>query len=84
AAIVAAFLLAILYLSAATGLSAAGYEAQRLEAERDEFRRQNALLELEIARLDSPARLEAEAGRLGLVRVAHVPVLTVERLAAVR
>jgi hypothetical protein len=51
---------------------------------RDELRRQNALLEVESARLDSPARIEAEARRLGLVRAAAVPVVQAEPIAAKR
>ena len=41
-----------------------GYETQRLEQVRDELRRQNALLEVESARLDSPAhRSRSKASR---------------------
>lgn len=83
-AIVAVFLLVLLYLAQATAVSAAGYEAQRLAAERDELRRQNALLEVESARLDSPARIEADAQRLGLVRAATIRVVPAEAIAAKR
>jgi hypothetical protein len=65
-------------------VSAAGYEAQRLEAQRDELRRQNALLLIESARLDSPARIEADAQRLGLVRAATIRVVPSEAIAAKR
>ncbi|HEV8536363.1 MAG TPA: hypothetical protein VGR87_11710 [Candidatus Limnocylindria bacterium] len=82
--VVACFLLVLLYLGQATAVSAAGYEAQRLEARRDELRRQNALLEIESARLDSPARVEAEAQRLGLVRAATIKVVPAEAIAAKR
>jgi hypothetical protein len=82
--IVACFLLVLLYLAQATAVSAAGYEAQRLAAQRDEVRRQNALLVIESARLDSPARVEAEAQRLGLVRAATIRVVAAEALAAAR
>jgi cell division protein FtsL len=84
AAICAVFLLVVLYLSQATAVATGGYETQRLERVRDELRRQNALLEVESARLDSPARIEAEAKRLGLVRVAAVPVVQAEPIAARR
>ncbi|HEY9325735.1 MAG TPA: septum formation initiator family protein [Candidatus Limnocylindria bacterium] len=84
AAICAVFLLTVLYLSQATSVATRGYEAQRLEQQRDELRRQNALLEVESARLDSPARIEAEARRLGLVRAAAVPVVQAEPIAARR
>jgi hypothetical protein len=82
--IVACFLLVLLYLAQATAVSAAGYEAQRLAAQRDELRRQNALLVIESARLDSPARVEAEAQRLGLVRAATIRVVPAETVAAAR
>ena len=82
--IVACFLLVLLYLAQATAVSAAGYEAQRLAAQRDELRRQNALLAIESARLDSPARVEAEAQRLGLVRAAAIRVVVPEAVAAAR
>jgi hypothetical protein len=82
--IVACFLLVLLYLAQATAVSAAGYEAQRLAAQRDEVRRQNALLMIESARLDSPARVEAEAQRLGLVRAARIGVVAAEAVAAAR
>ncbi len=84
AAICALFLLIVLYLAQATSVATRGYETQRLERVRDELRRQNALLEVETARLDSPARIEAEARRLGLVRAAAVPIVQVEPIAAKR
>ena len=84
AAICAVFLVVVLYLSQATAVATGGYETQRLERVRDELRRQNALLEVESARLDSPARIEAEARRLGLVRAASVPVVQAEPIAARR
>ena len=83
-AIVASFLLVLLYLWLATAVSAAGYDAQRLTALRDELRRQNALLEIESTRLDSPARIEAAAQRSGLVRAGTIRLLTAEALAAKR
>jgi hypothetical protein len=82
--IVACFLLVLLYLAQATAVSAAGYEAQRLESQRDELRRQNALLVIESAHLDSPARVETEAQRLGLVRAATIGVVVPEAVAAAR
>jgi hypothetical protein len=82
--IVSCFLLVLLYLAQATSVSAAGYEAQRLAAQRDELRRQNALLVIESARLDSPGRVETEAQRLGLVRAATIGVVPSEAVAAAR
>jgi hypothetical protein len=82
--ILSCFLLVLLYLAQATAVSAAGYEAQRLAAQRDELRRQNALLVIESARLNSPARVETEAQRLGLVRAATIGVVVPEAVAATR
>ena len=82
AAIAVAFALALVYLGGATGVASGGYEAQRLQAKRDELHRQNSLLELELARLDSPARIEAEAKRIGLVRVSFIPVIPADPLTA--
>jgi hypothetical protein len=76
------FVLAMLYLGQTTTVSARGYEAQRLEQRRDELRRQNALLEVENARLDSPARIATEASRIGLVRTASVSVVQLEQITA--
>ena len=84
AAICAVFFLVVLYLAQTTAVATRGYETQRLEQVRDELRRQNALLEVESARLDSPARIEAEAKRLGLVRAAAVQVVQAEPIAAKR
>jgi hypothetical protein len=84
AAIAFVFLLAMLYLAQTTTVATRGYEAQRLEQVRDELRRQNALLEVENARLDSPARIETEATRLGLVRAATISVVQLEPITAKR
>ncbi len=84
ATIAVAFVLALAYLAGSTGVASSGYEAQRLASQRDELRRQNALLELELARLDAPARIEAEAKRLGLIRLAFVPTVAADPLAARR
>lgn len=82
AAIAAGFLLALLYLGQITSVSANGYEMQRLEAQRDELRRQATLLDVQLAKLDAPARIEAQAARLGLARVGFVPVMNAVELAA--
>ena len=84
AAIAFVFVLAMLYLAQTTTVSTRGYEAQRLEQVRDELRRQNALLEVENARLDAPARIESEAQKLGLARVSSVPLLQLEPITANR
>src|SRR5256885_15857882 len=66
--IVSCFLLVLLYLAQATAVSAAGYEAQRLAAQRDEVRRQKALFMIGNARLQSPGPGVTHAQRLRLVR----------------
>ena len=80
--IVGLFVVAVLYLGQTTAVSAGGYEVQRLTDTRDELRRQNALLEVRIAQLDSPTHVETEATRLGLVRAGTVPIISTETLAA--
>ena len=84
AVIAAVFVLAMLYLAQTTTVSTLGYEAQRLQQTRDELRRQNALLEVDNARLDAPARIQAEATKLGLVRAASVPVFQLDQITAKR
>jgi hypothetical protein len=84
AAIAIVFVLAMLYLGQVTAISTRGYEAQRLEQARDELRRQNALLEVENARLDAPARIESEAQKLGLARANTIPLIQLDPIAANR
>lgn len=84
AAIVFCFALALIYVSQTTTLSVAGYDAQKLAAQRDELRRQNSLLEVQGARLDSPARIAADASRLGMVHARFVPVIPAQPLTAKR
>lgn len=83
-AIASGFLLAVIYLGQITGVSAHDYETQRLEARRDELRRQSALVDVQLARLEAPARIEVQAARLGLLRLAQVPVMSAQELAARR
>jgi len=84
AAIVCAFALALLYVSQTTALSVAGYDVQKLAGQRDELRRQNSLLEVQSARLDSPARIAADAQRLGMIHARYVPVIPAQTLIAKR
>ena len=84
AAIAIVFILAMLYLGQATAISTRGYEAQRLEQARDELHRKNALLEVENARLDAPARIESEAQKLGLARANTIPLIQLDPIAANR
>ena len=84
AAIGFCFALALVYVSQTTALSVAGYDVQKLAAQRDELRRQNSLLEVQSARLDSPARIATDAQRLGMVRARYVPVIPAQTLIAKR
>ncbi|HEY8731148.1 MAG TPA: hypothetical protein VIN69_04115 [Candidatus Limnocylindria bacterium] len=84
AGIVLCFALALVYVSQTTALSVAGYDVQKLAAQRDELRRQNALLDVQSTRLDSPARIAADAQRLGMVHPRYVMVIPVQTLIAKR
>jgi cell division protein FtsL len=84
AAIVFCFAIALVYVSQTTALSVAGYDVQKLAAQRDELRRQNSLLEVQSARLDSPARIATDAQRLGMVHASYVPVIPAQPLIAKR
>ncbi len=84
AAILFCFAIALVYVSQTTALSVAGYDVQKLAAQRDELRRQNSLLEVQSARLDSPARIAADAQRLGMVHARYVPVIPAQQLIAKR
>ncbi len=84
AAILFCFAIAVVYVSQTTALSVAGYDVQKLAAQRDELRRQNSLLEVQGARLDSPARIAADAQRLGMVHARYVPVIPAQSLIAKR
>lgn len=84
AAIVLAFALALAYVGDTTALSLSSYTVQKLESARDELRRQNALLEVQSARLDAPARIAADAARLGMVHASYVPVISARPLTAKR
>jgi cell division protein FtsL len=84
AAIIFCFALALLYVSQTTALSVAGYDVQKLAAQRDEVRRQTSLLEVQGARLDSPARIASDAQRLGMIHARYVPVIPPQPLIAKR
>ena len=84
AAIIFCFAIALVYVSGTTALSVAGYDVQKLAAQRDELRRQNSLLEIQGARLDSPARIATDAKRLGMVQSRYVPMVPAQPLIAKR
>ncbi len=82
--IAAVVVVALLYVGQTTAVSLGGYDVQRLTEQRDELRRQNGLLEVRIAKLDSPTRIEGDAKRLGLVRARTMLIVPAEALAAAR
>ena len=67
--LLAASLVALMYLLQTSGIATTGYDIQRLQAERDDWQLRNEQLQLELAKRQSLTWIEAEAtGRLGMVR----------------
>jgi hypothetical protein len=67
--LLAASLVALMYLLQASGVAATGYDNQRLQIERDDWQLRNEQLRLELAKRRSLTWIESEAtGRLGMVR----------------
>jgi hypothetical protein len=67
--LLAACLVALVYLLQTSGVATTGYDIQRLQAERDDWQLRNEQLELELSKRRSLTWIEAEAtGRLGMVR----------------
>jgi len=67
--LLAACLVALVYLLQTSGVATTGYDIQRLQAERDDWQLRNEQLELELAKRQSLTWIESEAtGRLGMVR----------------
>src|SRR5918912_585987 len=59
-------------------VATSGYDLQRLQAERDEWRQRNQQLELELAKVQSLAWIEVEAvRRLGMQKASRVAFLEV-------
>jgi hypothetical protein len=73
------FGLALLLFSMQVGsFTTSGYDHQRLQAERDEWRQRNEQLDLELAKVQSLAWIEVEAvQRMGMQRATHVTYLEV-------
>src|SRR5438105_169533 len=66
-------LVVMLYSMQLGSVTTSGYDLQRLQAERNEWRQRNQQLELEIAKLQSLAWIEVEATqRLGMQRAERV------------
>jgi len=67
--LLAAALVALVYLLQTSGIATTGYDIQRLQSERDDWQLRNEQLELELAKRQSLTWIESEAtGRLGMVR----------------
>jgi hypothetical protein len=67
--LLAACLVALVYLVQISGVATTGYDIQRLQAERDDWQLRNEQLQLELAKRQSLTWIESEAtGRLGMVR----------------
>ena len=67
--LLAASLVALVYLVQTSGIATTGYDIQRLQAERAEWQLRNEQLRLELAKRRSLTWIEAEAtGRLGMQR----------------
>lgn len=79
------FGLALLLFSMQVGsFTTSGYDLQRLQAERDEWRQRNEQLDLELAKVQSLAWIEVEAAqRLGMQKASHVTYLEVSPNAVV-
>jgi hypothetical protein len=61
-------LLGAIYLNQTSKIAAIGRRVQQLQFELDELKRENSLIERDIAEAQSLERLDAEAARLGFVR----------------
>ena len=67
--LLAACLVALVYLVQISGVATTGYDIQRLQTERDDWQLRNEQLQLELAKRQSLTWIESEAtGRLGMVR----------------
>ncbi len=82
--IVSAGLAALLYAMQLGNVTTSGYDLQRLEAERNEWRQRNEQLELELAKVQSLAWIEVEAvRRLGMQKAERVTYLEVPPIARI-
>ena len=67
--LLAACLVALMYLLQTSGIATTGYDIQRLQAERDDWQLRNEQLQLELDKRQSLTWIESEAtGRMGMVR----------------
>src|SRR3954468_8886219 len=74
----------LLYSMQLGSLTTSGYDLQRLQSERDEWRQRNEQLDLEWAKVQSLAWIKVEAAkRLGMAKAPHVTYLETSPGAAV-
>jgi hypothetical protein len=67
--LLAACLVALMYLLQTSGIATTGYDIQHLQAERDDWQLRNEQLQLELAKRQSLTWIDSEAtGRLGMVK----------------
>ena len=77
--LLAALLVALMYLVQTSGIATTGYDIQRLQSERDDWQLRNEQLQLELAKRQSLTWIESEAtGRLGMVRADPTAVIYVK------
>ncbi len=77
--LLAALLVALMYLVQTSGIATTGYDIQRLQAERDDWQLRNEQLQLELAKRQSLTWIESEAtGRLGMVRADPTAVVYIK------
>jgi hypothetical protein len=79
--LLAASLVALMYLLQTSGVATTGYDIQRLQTERDDWQLRNEQLQLELAKRQSLTWIDSEAtGRLGMVQ-AQPTALTYVKIA---
>ena len=61
-------LISLLYLLQTSAIATSGYDIQRLQAEKADWELKNEQLQLELAKMQSLAWVEARAGQLGMQR----------------
>ncbi len=81
--LLAACLVALVYLMQASGVATTGYDIQRLQAERSDWLVRNEQLKLQLTELRSLTWVESEAvGRLGMQSPQRVSYLRSDRTSA--
>ena len=71
-------LISLFYLLQTSSVATAGYDVQRLQAEQREWELKNEQLQLELAKMQSLAWVEARAAQLGMHRPDSVLIVRVD------